>query len=79
MPDLELKDIQACHIIDAVEGLSGDDKDDFLDRLRQAEFDDAWDRKMDSDAASGRLSFLVREADDARNQGTLRDWPTQQT
>ncbi len=66
-------------IIDAVRRLSEDDKDDFLDRLRQVEFDDAWDRKMDSDAVSGRLSFLVREADDARTRGTLRNWPGQQT
>lgn len=73
MPDLELKDIQACHIINAVKCLSEDDKDDFLDRLRQVEFDDAWDCKMDSDAASGRLSFVVREGDDARSRATLRD------
>lgn len=79
MPDLEVKDIQACHIIDAERRLSEVDTDNFLDRLRQVEFDDVWDGKMNSDAASGGMSFLVREGDDARSRGTLRDWPTLQT
>jgi hypothetical protein len=62
-------------IIEAVRSLSEADKDDFLDQLRQVEFEDAWDRQMESDAKAGKLDFLVREADEAVNRGTLRDWP----
>jgi hypothetical protein len=66
-------------IINAVRSLSEADKDDFLDQLRQVEFEDAWDRQMESDATAGKLDFLVREADEAVNRGTLRDWPGKQT
>jgi hypothetical protein len=66
-------------IINAVRSLSEADKDDFLDQLRQVEFEDAWDRQMESDATAGKLDFLVREADEAVNCGTLRDWPGKQT
>jgi hypothetical protein len=66
-------------IIEAVRGLSEADKDDFLDQLRQLEFEDAWDRQMESDARAGKLDFLVQEADAAVNRGTLRDWPGKQT
>lgn len=30
---------------------------------------------MAADAQAGRLDFLVREADEAMEGGTLRDWP----
>ena len=30
---------------------------------------------MDADAAAGKLDFLVKEADAAIDNGTLRDWP----
>jgi len=36
---------------------------------------DAWDKQMEEDAASGKLDFLIQEAERARNSGTLRDWP----
>ncbi len=39
------------------------------------DFDAAWDRKMESDAAAGKLDFLVQEADEAASRGLLRDWP----
>ena len=32
-----------------------------------------WDEEIESDCASGALDFLVKEAQDARAQGTLRD------
>ena len=35
----------------------------------------AWDKQMEEDAASGKLDFLIEEAERARNSGTLRDWP----
>jgi hypothetical protein len=65
-------------IIDAVRSLSEADKDAFLDQLRQVEFEDVWDRQMESDAKAGKLDFLVQEADEAVSRGTLRDWPGSQ-
>jgi hypothetical protein len=62
-------------IIDAVRHLSDPEKDEFLARLREVEFEDAWDRQMDADAAAGKLDLLVKEADTAIESGTLRDWP----
>jgi hypothetical protein len=62
-------------IIHAVSRLSAPDKAEFLEQLREVDFDDAWDRQMSADAAAGRLDFLVREAEEARRDGTLRDWP----
>ncbi len=62
-------------IIDAVKHLSEDEKDEFLDRLREIEFEDAWDRQIEADVKAGKLDFLVREADEAIGSGTLRDWP----
>jgi hypothetical protein len=62
-------------IIDAVRHLSDTEKDEFLAKLREVEFEDAWDRQMDADAADGKLNFLVKEADAAIESGTLRDWP----
>jgi hypothetical protein len=34
-----------------------------------------WDEQMDRDAASGKLDFLVREAERESEQGILREWP----
>jgi hypothetical protein len=52
-------------IIAAVKHLSEAEKDEFLAQLRALEFEDDWDRQMETDAAAGKLDFLVREADDA--------------
>lgn len=62
-------------IIDAVKHLSEEEKDEFLEKLREIEFQDAWDRQMEVDARAGKLDFLVREADEAIEGGTLREWP----
>jgi hypothetical protein len=44
-------------IIEAVKHLSEVEKGEFLERLRQIEFDDAWDRQMSADAAAGNSIF----------------------
>ncbi len=31
-----------------------------------------WDRQIDADSASGKLDFLVREAQEAKGKGTLK-------
>ena len=62
-------------IIDAVKHLNEEEKDEFLEKLREVEFEDAWDRQMEADAKAGKLDFLVREADEAIRGETLKDWP----
>jgi len=38
----------------------------------------AWDKQMDEDSASGKLDFLIEQADRAEATGKLRDWPAGQ-
>jgi hypothetical protein len=64
-------------IIEAVRALNEGEKAEFLARLREVDFEDAWDRQMARDAKAGKLDFLVKEADDAMRAGTLRDWPNE--
>jgi hypothetical protein len=49
-------------IIDAVKRLNDEQKNQFLAKLAEIDFDDAWDRQMEADAKAGRLDFLWQEA-----------------
>jgi hypothetical protein len=49
-------------IIEAVKKLPEPDKSEFLERLAEVDFDDAWDRQIDADAKAGRLDGLWNEA-----------------
>ena len=62
-------------IISAVKHLNEVEKDEFLEKLREIEFEDGWDRQMEADAKAGKLDFLLREADDAIRTDLLREWP----
>ncbi len=62
-------------VIDAVKHFTEEEKDEFLARLQEIAFEDAWDRQMEADAKAGRLDFLVREADDSAGSGTLSEGP----
>jgi len=55
-----------------------------VDSLPEAEYDEfrrwflerdwtRWDRQIEADSASGRLSFLLKEAQEAKARGTLKD------
>jgi len=37
-----------------------------------------WCEQMGQDAASGKLDFLFKEADDERQAGKLHDWPEEE-
>jgi hypothetical protein len=56
----------------AVEQLSEPDYDKFRRWFLERDWL-AWDREIDTDSASGKLDFLVREAKDAKRTGRLRD------
>jgi hypothetical protein len=58
----------------AILELSDEDFDRIARRVHERE-QQRWDAEMDADAASGRLDFLVTEADDEARNGALRDWP----
>jgi len=49
-------------IIEAVKKLPEQDKSEFLERLAEIDFDDAWDRQIEADAQAGRLDYLWMEA-----------------
>jgi len=34
-----------------------------------------WDRQIDDDASSGKLDFLIAEAEQEASEGRLRAWP----
>ena len=48
--------------IEAVKKLPESDKSEFLKRLAEVDFDDAWDRQIEADAKAGRLDGLWKEA-----------------
>ena len=45
-------------IIEAVKNLGVEEKGEFLTRLSEVDFEDAWDRRIAADAESGRLDHL---------------------
>jgi hypothetical protein len=49
-------------IIDAVKRLHEREKSEFLERLAEVDFEDAWDRQIEVDAKAGRLDPLWQEA-----------------
>jgi hypothetical protein len=49
-------------IIDAVKNLDEQEKGEFLEKLTEIYFDDAWDRQIEADAKAGRLDHLWQQA-----------------
>ncbi len=49
-------------IIDAVKKLDVQEKGEFLEKLTEVDFDDAWDRQIEADAKAGRLDHLWQQA-----------------
>jgi hypothetical protein len=54
--------MSVAEIIDAVKHLSEVEKNEFLDRLREVDFEDSWDRQIEADAKAGRLDHLWQKA-----------------
>lgn len=59
-------------IIEAVKKLPKRDKSEFLERLAEVDFDDAWDRQIAVDAKAGRLDHLWKEAMEDINAGRTK-------
>lgn len=49
-------------IIEAVKKLRSEEKGEFLTRLSEVDFDDAWDQQIAADAQSGRINPLWEKA-----------------
>ena len=54
--------ITVTEILEAVKQLPEEQKAEFLDRLREIDFEDAWDRQIEADAKAGRLDSLWQQA-----------------
>jgi hypothetical protein len=49
-------------IIEAVKRLDEHQKGEFLQKLADVDFDDAWDRQIEADAKAGKLDRFWQEA-----------------
>ena len=49
-------------ILAAVKQLPEEQKGELLERLREVDFEDAWDRQIQADARAGRLDRLWQQA-----------------
>jgi hypothetical protein len=48
--------------IEALKSLGTEEKAEFLNRLTEVNFDEAWDRQISVDSESGRLDLLWQQA-----------------
>jgi hypothetical protein len=59
----------------AIQALSEDEFARIAQRVHALE-QERWDAELDRDASSGKLDFLIAEAQEDRKHGRLKDWPT---
>jgi hypothetical protein len=59
-------------IIEAVKSLGVEEKGEFLTRLSEVNFDDAWDLQIAADAQAGRLDHLWQQALDDIQAGRTK-------
>jgi hypothetical protein len=59
-------------IIEAVKKLPEWEKSEFLERLVEVDFEDAWDRQIEADAKAGRLDPLWQEAMEDIKAGRIK-------
>jgi len=50
-------------IIEAVKKLPDEQKGEFLQRLTEIDFDDAWDRQIEAAVKAGRLDHVIAQAE----------------
>jgi hypothetical protein len=62
-------------IIEAVKKLPEQEKSEFLERLAEVDFDDAWGRQIEADAKAGRLDRFAEEAIREHRRGKSRPFP----
>jgi hypothetical protein len=62
-------------IIEAVKKLPEADQSQFLQRLTEVNFDDAWDRQIEADAKAGKLDRFIDEAIREHREGKSQPFP----
>jgi hypothetical protein len=62
-------------IIEAVKKLPEREKSEFLERLAEIDFDDAWDHQIEADVKAGKLDRLAEEALEEFRAGKTRPFP----
>jgi hypothetical protein len=62
-------------IIEAVKKLPERDKSEFLERLVEVDFNDAWDRQIEADAKAGKLDCFIDEAVREHREGKSLPFP----
>jgi hypothetical protein len=62
-------------IIEAVKRLDEHQKGEFLQKLADVDFDDAWDRQIQADANAGRLDRFIEEAVREHREGKSLTFP----
>ena len=58
----------------AIRDLNADEFAQIAERVHALE-QERWDAELDRDASSGKLDFLIAEAQEDRQHGRLKDWP----
>jgi hypothetical protein len=62
-------------IIEAVKQLDERQKGEFLEKLAEIDFEDAWDRQIETDAKAGRLDRFIEEAIREHREGNSSSFP----
>ena len=62
-------------IIEAVKHLDEQQKGEFIARLAEVDFDDAWDRQIEADAKAGKFDRFVEEAVREHREGRTLPLP----
>jgi hypothetical protein len=62
-------------IIEGVKRLDEREKGEFLEKLAEIDFDDAWDRQIEADAKAGRLDRFIEEAVREHREGKSLPFP----
>ena len=62
-------------IIEAVKQLDERQKGEFIEKLKEVDFDDAWDRQMKADAEAGKFDCLMEEAVREHREGRTQSFP----
>jgi len=62
-------------IIEAVKKLPEREKSEFLERLAEIDFDDAWDHQIEADVKAAKLDQLAEEALEEFRAGKTRPFP----
>ena len=62
-------------ILEAVKRLTSQQRSDLLDRLGEVDFDDLWDKQIETDANAGKLNDAIAQAIRDNREGRTVPFP----